>query len=337
MAITLKDIADKVGVHPSTVSRILRGTGDLNISAETRDRVKSVAKELDYQPNQLARAFRLKKTSTIGLIVPDIANSFFSGIGRSIEIESYDKGYNLVVCNTDEEADKEERYVKNLISRGVDGLIIAPSQSNFGYISNLIEKKIPFVLIDRDFTDLETNSVISDNRQSAFEAVEYLKSMGHRRIGFISGRSALSTICHRLQGYKEAVKEYNLDDEETLVIGDGYTIENGYRAAMKILSGHKLPSALLISGNLLTIGVIKAVQEKGLQVPDDVSLIGYTDSRLAPYLNPPLSTISHPLEEMGIKAFQLLLKNIESENPIQKSKTIIKTKLDIRESVARKA
>ncbi len=333
---TLKDIAVKAGVHTSTVSRVLNGRGEIRVSENTKERVREIANLLDYEPNQLARAFRLRKTNTIGLIIPDIANSFFSGISRSIEKASYNKGYNLVVCNTDEEPGKEERFVKNLVSRGIDGLIIATAQHEVGYIQNLNTKKIPFVLIDRDFPDIETNAVISNNRKSAFEAIEYLKNMGHRRIGFISGRQNLSTIINRLQGYRDAVEEFDLDDEEILVSGNGYSIESGYQAAMQMLSIQNPPSSLLIAGNLLTIGVIKAAREKGKIIPRDISLIAYMDSRLAPYLQTPLSTISHPLEEMGTKAFQLLLKNIDSENYMKKSKIIIETKLNIRESVVKK-
>ncbi len=335
MKVTLKEIAKLTGVHSSTVSRILRDSGDLNIPEKTRQHVKDIAAKLDYRPNELARAFRLKKTNTIGLIIPDISNSFFSGVARSIETESYKKGYNLVVSNTNEDIKKEELYVNNHLNRGVDGLIIAPSQGDSDYIQNLIERNIPFVLIDRDFIDLETSSVTSDNQKSAYEAVEYLQKMGHKRIGFISGRPILSTICRRVEGYKNAVQDFNLEQENALIIGGGYTIQSGYDAAIQILSASNAPSALLVSGNLLTIGVIKAIREKGMSIPQDISLIAYMDSRLAPHLDPPLCTIAHPLEEMGIKVFDLLLESIENEGKVEGTKVVVDTELIKRRSVAK--
>jgi len=334
MAITLKDIADKVGVHPSTVSRILRGTGDLNITAETRDRVKSVAQELDYQPNELARAFRLKKTHTIGLIIPDISNSFFAGVARSIEIESYQAGYNLLVCNTDEDAEREIQFSKNLINRGVDGLIIAPSQNAKEFIVDLKQKKIPFVLIDRNFENIDSNAIISNNRESAYNAIKYLANLGHKRIGFISGLPNLSTIKNRLDGYKNAVGDFGLDSGSELIVGDSFTFESGYQSVIEILSLTKPPTALLISGNILTIGAIKAILKKNLSIPDDISVIGYTDSKSAPYLVSPLATVSHPLEEFGKQAFKLLLKNIKKPKSRLSSKIVIETIFNPRGSIA---
>lgn len=330
---TLKDIAARVGVHPSTVSRVLRGKENLLITEETRQRILTVAQELNYEPDHLARAFRLKKTQTIGLIIPDISNPFFSGIARSIEYASSAANYNLVVCNTDEVQDKEIKLVHTLLSRGIDGLILAPVQDCYQHIQDLYQKKFPLVLIDRCFENIDTNSVISDNEQAAYSAVAHLAKAGHRRVGFISGRKNIYTICQRFLGYEKAVRDYHLDDEKILLSENGFTAQSGYESTVKLLSIDVPPTALLISGNLITVGSMKAILEKGLIIPDDISIIGFTDFICSSFWITPLSTITHPLEEMGHQAFALLLAHMQSKEPLTNSKIVVKTEFTLRNSV----
>ena len=330
---TLKDIADRVGVHPSTVSRVLRGKETLPVTEEMRQRILAVAKELNYQPNHLARAFRLKKTQTVGLIIPDISNPFFSGIARSIEIASYQADYNLVVCNTDEEQVKEIQMVNMLLNRGVDGLIIAPVQDCYQHIQKLCERNFPLVLIDRYFKDIETNAVISDNEEAAFNAVSFLARAGLHRIGFISGRKNIYTIIARLIGYKKAINKHHLDDDPSLVSENGFTLDSGYKSTLQILSTRYPPTALLISGNLISVGALKAIFEKKLSIPDDISIVGFTDFICSEYWVTPMSTITHPLPEMGEQAFNLLLRHMQSDKPLPYSKIVVKTKFTIRESI----
>lgn len=333
LAITLKDIAVRAGVHVSTVSRVLRGKETQQVSPQTRKLILSIAEELNYTPNQLARAFRLKKTHTIALLIPDISNPFFAGLARSIEIQSYKSGYTLVVCNTDEDQVKENQYLNNLRSRGIDGFIIAPVQDSKQQIIELLNNKIPFVLIDRRFDDLETNAVISDNEESSFNAVEYLSRYHHKSIGFICGRKKLYTIKKRLVGFQNAVKEFQLNDNPELIAGDGFTMENGYRAAQKLLDLENPPTAVISSGNIITIGIMKAIYKRGLSIPRDISLVGFTDSFCVPYWGPPLTTISHPLQRMGHEAFSLLLKHLETKETLAPRQITIKTQFNERRSV----
>ncbi len=275
---TLKDVAALAKVHPSTVSRVLRSVENVPITEETRKRVIAAAKSLDYQPDQRARALRLGKSNTIGLIIPDISNPFFAEIAKSIEQESYDSGYTLVVCASNEDQEKEIDFVHNLISRGIDGLIIAPVQDSYEHLVDLKKRNYPFVLVDRCFDEFETNAVVSDNEAAAFEAMEYLKDLGHKRIGFLSGRSTIYTIRKRRQGYQKAVDLFGLDKDDALVSAGGFTFEEGYSETLKMLSLAHPPTALLIAGNRITFGALKAFVEKGLTIPDDISIIGFTDS-----------------------------------------------------------
>ena len=169
MTTTLKDVAKLADVHSSTVSRVLRGNQDLRIPDETRQKIFAAAKELNYHADQTARSLRMKKSFSIGLIVPDITNPFFARIARSIEMCSYDTGYTVIVCNTDEDQEKENHFMNGLLSRGIDGLIIAPVQDSIEHIRELKDRKYPFVLIDRFFDEMETNAVVSNNEDSAFE------------------------------------------------------------------------------------------------------------------------------------------------------------------------
>ena len=199
---------------------------------------------------------------------------------------------------------------------------------------DLKQKKIPFVLIDRNFENIDSNAIISNNRESAYNAIKYLANLGHKRIGFISGLPNLSTIKNRLDGYKNAVGDFGLDSGSELIVGDSFTFESGYQSVIEILSLTKPPTALLISGNILTIGAIKAILKKNLSIPDDISVIGYTDSKSAPYLVSPLATVSHPLEEFGKQAFKLLLKNIKKPKSRLSSKIVIETIFNPRGSIA---
>jgi len=333
LVVTLKDIAIRAGVHVSTVSRVLRGKETQQVSPQTRKLILSIAEELSYTPNLLARAFRLKKTHTIALLIPDISNAFFARIARSIEIQSYNAGYTLVVCNTDEEQAKENQYLNSLKSRSIDGFIIAPVQDSKQQIIDLINNKIPFVLIDRRFDDLETNAVISDNEKASFYATEYLSRYQHKRIGFICGRKRLYTIKKRLVGFQKAVKQFQLDDNPEMIVGDGFTIEDGFRATQKLMALEHPPTAIISSGNVLTIGIMKAIHERDLSIPRDISLVGFTDSFCVPYWNPPLTTISHPLHQMGHEAFELLLKHLQAKETLAPRQITIKTKFHERHSV----
>ncbi len=332
MAATLKDVAKLSGVHPSTVSRVLRNKENIPISKETRKRILKAVAELNYQPDITARALRLKKSNAIGLIIPDILNSFFAGVARSIEKECAKAGYTLLVSETNENQENEIRSVNDLYSRGIDGLIIAPVQNTDMHIRDLRDKNFPFVLIDRCFEDIETNYVISNNEKAAYDAIVYLIELGHKRIAFLSSRREIYTVHKRLIGYKKAVADFNLHEGEELIAGTGFTFENGFESTMELLSLANPPTAMLSSGNIITIGAMQAIMEKGLSIPNDISLIAFTDTIYSPYLVCPLTTISHSVREIGNKSFEILLAQMTTENSFPCSKIIIETEFTIRNS-----
>ena len=335
MRATLKDVAKLAGLHTSTVSRVLRGKEDVRIPKETKDKIFAAAKELNYQPDQTARSLRTQKSNTIGLIVPDITNPFFARLARSIEMNSFERGYTVILCNTDENQDKEILFMNELLGRRIDGLILAPVQDSIDHIRRLKDKKFPFVLIDRYFDEMDTNAVLSDNEATAYEAVSYLVKFGHKRIGMIRGRKNIYTIQKRVVGYQRAVNDYKIDAEPQLIVGDGFCLEDGYDSTLQLLNLPNRPSAIIVSGNLVTVGVLKAIIECGLSIPEDISVIAYADNVFSPYLVTPMTTISHPLQEMGKRAFDLLLEHMESKTPIPYSKIVVQSEICIRGSAKR--
>ena len=333
MAPTLKDVASRVGVHPSTVSRVLRGKENLKISAKTRDKIIKAVKELNYVPDFTARALRMKKSFTIGLIVPDILNPYFARIARKIEQLGFEQKYTVIVCNTDEDQEKEILFLKQLISRGVDGIILAPVQESKDHIIELIEKEIPLVLIDRIFDDFKSDAVITNNEESVINAVCYLAKLGHTRIAFLRGQKNIYTIKNRLAGYLKGLKKCKIKFREEYIVGEGFEYEDGYEATQKLIELPELPTAIISSGgDLVTVGAIKAIMEKQLNIPEDISIISFFDSIYSPFLTTPLTTISHFRKKIGQEAFQLLMDQINSTNKIPPRLVCVDTEFQERDS-----
>ncbi len=325
MGSTLKDVAAIAKVHPSTVSRVLRNVENLKISENTKERIFSAIKELNYQPDQTARALRLKKSFTIGLIIPNISSPYFSGIAKSLDEACSQEGYTLIISDTNENQEKEIKAVKDLYSRGVDGLVIAPVQDSDEHIKELIERDFPFVLIDRDFEEYDTNAVICNESESAYNAVKRLIELGHTSICFVSGRINLYPVIKRLEGYKQALKDHDLQIDENVICSSIPTLEDAYKSALKLLRLESPPTAILISGTIITLGVLKAILEEGKSIPKDLSVIGFTDTIFADYFANPISSVSHAVDEIGIHSFELLHKHITASDGIPKSKIVVET------------
>ena len=334
MGATLKDVAALAKVHPSTVSRVLRNVENLKISEDTKERIIKAIKELNYQPDQIARSLRMKKSFTIGLIIPNVASPYFIGIARSLDAECTKEGYTLFISDTNENQEKEIKAVYDLYSRGVDGLIIAPVQDSDEHIKDLIDKKFPFVLIDRYFDKYDTNAVICNDKESSYKAVKHLIDLGHKRIGFISGRPNLYPVVQRLEGYKNALEENDLEFNQDLIFSSSPTLDDAYEASIKLMELPVPPTAIMITGTIITFGVLKAIIEKKKTVPKDLSIIAFTDTILASYFMSPISTVSHKVDEIGVKAFELLFDHMKSSE-LPYSKVVIETNFVDRNSTAK--
>lgn len=334
MATTLGDIARKAGISVSTVSRVLnKKTANSRISKETEKLVLKTAKELNYQPNQLARGLRLKRTHTLGLVVPDIANPFFACIIKSVQTVSHSLGYSLVVCDTNEDLALEVEHANLLLSKGVDGLIVLPVGQKASHLESIIKTGVPLVVADRGFEGLRVNSVLVDNYHGAFEAVRYLIEQGHIHIAIILGLPDTLPTRERLRGYRDALCKHGCTPEEDLIVGKDYGERTGYVMAKMLLSMKRPPTAFFTTSDLITLGTLKAIAEEHLNIPQDISLVAFDDLEAAEYFRCPITAVAQPKEHIGEVAVKLLIDQMKSHEDYEPRKIVLKPKLMLRDSV----
>jgi len=308
--ITLKNIAESLGISISTVSRVLAGKSEkYRISTKTAERVRLEAQRTGFHPNQIASALRLKRTHTIGLIIPDISNPFFAAIARQVEMEAAKRGYFIILCDSRDSTDIEIEYIALLQARSVDGMIISPVGTSGEHLIALRNAGVPVVLVDRFFPDLPIPYVTSENRSGAFDAVTNLVNHGHRRIACVRGIFGSSTADERLHGYREALKQHGISFDAKLVAGDDFSYDSGYTATKKLFStASSAPSALFSQGILITFGILKALEEMHISIPEDVSIISFDDHYYTAFLSTPLTTVAQNKESIGEHAVKLLFR-----------------------------
>ncbi len=328
--ITIRDVARKAGVSIATVSRALHSPEGVREAA--RVRVEEAAKELNYLPNTVARSLRMSKTQVVGVIVTDIENPFFTSVVRSIENVLLESDYFLILFNSDEDEEREKILLKILRGENVAGIILVPSIKDSTVYRELMGLGIPLVAIDRlPPSDLDIDRVSITNEAGAYDAVKYLIEIGHSRIGLVSGPLQHSTATDRKSGYERALNEYSIAIRPELITYGDFKQEGGYQAMMKLLELEAPPTAVLTGNNLMTLGALQAIHEKHLIVPDQISLIGYDDMPWGMSLQPPLSAIAQPTNELGTTAARLLLERLQK--PQKKFDHIeLNTKLVLRAS-----
>jgi len=332
--ITLENIGELVGVSVTTVSRVLNGhSKKYRISDGTREKVQHAARELGYLPDQLARALRTRRTNTIGLVIPDISNPFFSTIARNIEIQARKNGTSIILSDSQEDTQLEIESLRLLQSRKVDGLIICPVGEECEHLKSIQHSGQPMVIIDRYFPDLECAYVVSDNYQGTMDAMSYLFDMNHKSIGFIQGRVNTSVNMDRIRGYRDAHLKYQITLDESLIVGDSFGKRNGYIGTKLLLNKKPRPTAIFAASNLISLGAMTAVQEEGLRIPEDISLISFDDQPYSEYLATPMTTVSQQTSEAGEIAFRLLQTQIKGEGEHSKEGIVLPTELVYRKSV----
>lgn len=334
--ITLEDIANKVGVSTTTVSRVLTGQSNrYRISDRTRELVSNTASELGYLPNQLARGLRTKRTNTIGLIIPDISNPFFSTIARNIEILARKVGISIILSDSQEDTQLEIESLRILQARNVDGLIICPVGEESAHLLNIVRNGLPVVIVDRYFPDINCPHVVSDNYQGALDAVSHFFEMEHKRVAFIQGRVNTSVNNDRVRGYRDAHKLHNIPVDESLIVGDSFGKRNGYSSAKILLKKNPPPTAIFLASNLISLGAMSAIHEENLKIPDDISIIAFDDQPYSDYLATPMTTVNQQTAEAGEISFKLLLSQIEDEQYKSVERIVLPTTLIFRKSVKR--
>ncbi|MBC7343843.1 MAG: LacI family DNA-binding transcriptional regulator [Clostridia bacterium] len=323
--VTLKDVAREAGVSINTVSRALNDRGE--ISPETKERVLKVAAKLGYKPNKLARGLRSGKTGVVGVIVGDIANPYFSMLVRGIERTARQFDYSVILQGTDEDYDREEEAIEIALAEQVDGILITPTQKGTDTVEELVASGTPFVLMSRYFKDLDTDYVVMDDRRGGFLATEHLIQRGHRRIAILNGPLHISSAIERYEGYLEAFKSYGLEPDKALVAEGCLTVEDGYRAALRLLDGPERPTAVFAFSDFVAFGVLRAANELDLRVPDDLAVVGFDDTFFGACVRPSLTTVGGSPEEIGQRASELLFE-ILAQDSVDKS--VNKIRLPVR-------
>lgn len=317
----------------ATVSHVINKTRF--VSNELQEKVKKVMEELDYHPNLMAGSLRKKRTNTIGLVVPDNSNPVFAELSRAIEDIGFSSGYSVILCNTAYNLDKEIKYIKVLRSKRVDGLIIIPTTIEAIYINQLVDSGLPVVIVDRTVPDAKTDSVLLDNYQGIYDATKYLISLGHRVIAYIDRPFDLPHSLDRIRGYRKALEENGIKPKEELVIRGGFNYEGGAKAMEKILKMNPTPTALIAFNDISAIGAIRAIKDRGLKVPNDISVIGFDDIPQSSFTVPRLTTVHFPKYRMAEAAFDLLQKKLEGTSTDQRAEIVLPLRLVVRESTAK--
>jgi LacI family transcriptional regulator len=316
---TIKDISRLANVSTAAVSMVINGNYS-SVSDTTRDKILSIAKELDYKPNWLARGLAKNKTNILGLILPDVTNPFFATLAKGVEYKAAQQGYNVILCNTDDSIEKEVTYIEVLSQYNVAGVIItsAPISDN-KHIMKLLKKNTPIVSIDRNVSP-EIYSVYVDNFRGTYAAAEYLIKNGHSKLAFIGGDVSIKTPNQRLKGYLQALRDNNLQEDRSLVYIGNYHPESGYKAAKELLNKRLKFTGIVCANDLMAFGAIKALKEKGLHVPEEVSVIGFDDIYLSSLFEPSLTTIRQPVYDMGSHAVDVMIKLIKGQTVNEKVK-----------------
>ena len=311
-AASIYDVARESGVSVFTVSAVVNKKS--HVGKGLRERVEAAIRKLNYRPNLIARSLANQRTHTIGMIVPDIGNPFFPIVVRGAEDAAQKHGYNLLLCNSDDSLDKEEKAIELLLSKRVDGILLTKAAGDFRPpLRQMIkEVDIPFVLVMRTYPKLTKDAVITDDYHGAYEAVSHLARAGRKRIGLISGPLKVSNAKERWQGFHDALKAEGLTYDEDLMIEGDYRLESGFRAGHSLLS--RRPDGIYVANHLMTIGLLQAAEEMGMRCPEDFGLVSFDDYPWLGIFRPRLTTVELPKHQLGTESAELLIKRIAGDD-----------------------
>jgi LacI family transcriptional regulator len=334
---TIHDIAKKLNITASTVSRALNDNP--RISDATKKAVQRAAQKLNYHPNQIAAALRNGKSNVIGVIVPTVDRSFFSSVVRGIEEIANQAKYNVMICQSYDDYDKEVATVEALLRSRVDGIIasFAKQTKDFNHFLKAKERGIPVVLFDRSNDELEVSHVVVDDYLGAFKATEHLIQQGCKRIAHFAGVQRISIYKDRLRGYKDALTEHGISFRESLVIESNLQLEDGRHSMLQLLQGNVIPEAVFSASAYGIVGALQVLKEKNIKVPQDVALVGFSNEPYTSFTEPSITTIEQHSLRMGNAAAEIFLEEvIEDEKKFIPQKIVLKPELIIRQSSLRK-
>lgn len=325
--VTLRDVALEAGVSIKTVSRVVNGEPEVNEVTATR--VAGVVERLGYRPNELARGLKGHRSRTIGLVVDDVSNPFMATCAQAIEAVAREHGHALILCDSHADLRTEDTYVGLLTQRQIDGLLLVPSRGHNVHLKTEQQSGLPVVAFDRPAEGIQTDTVLVKNRAGAREATEHLIWHGHERIAFVGDVRHYYTARKRLEGYKDALRIVNLKPLHSL---GAHSIEQGEEATKEFLDGPEPPTALFAANILTALGALRATEDLGLRIPEDVALIGFDDFELAPVLSPRFTLVHQPTAELGRRAAEMLFDRLDSRTRPEPRRLVLPTELVVRES-----
>jgi len=326
--VKIKDVADAAGVSTATVSRVLANKP--HVRQEVRARVMKVVKKLNYRPNRVARSLRSQQSTIIGLIVSDIENPFFQQVGRAVEDAAHEQGYSVMLCNNDEDPDKEQRYLHLIRDENLAGIILSPTRQTADNFSATSELNMPMVVIDRRVSNVDVDNIIIDNVQAAQTITTHLIEHGYRRIGAIFGIGS-TTGRERREGFVQALKAHDLQPSTDLVKYANPREDDGFNTTLKLLQLPEAPEAILTSNSLLAAGALRALRESKKTIPEEVAFASFDETTWAKLVVPALTVIKQPTYEIGRTATELLIKRIQ--DPTRSTREVtLKSKLIVRQS-----
>lgn len=331
--LTIRDIAQKLNLSKSTVSRALRDSYDVN--PETRSKVLSLVKELNFEPNINARGLREQKTFNIGVVIPSFQIPFYSVVVGGIHKVLSEAGYNVMSSQTNESYESELTSVNSFLKSRVDGILISFSSdtNQFDHIKKVADKGVPVVMFNRITTDVDLPSVTVDDYKGAYDAIEYLISRGSRKIAYISGPKSPLLSKRRKQGYIDCLRSHQLDFKDEWIVESDFSVEGGMKAAEELLKLPKWPDSLFCICDSVAIGAMITLKKRGVRIPGDISVMGFTNDFFSGFVDPPLTTISQPVWEIGEKAASLLLLQLNRKlTKWDNRKIVLETSLVVRGS-----
>lgn len=331
LTITIYDVAREANVSMATVSRVVNG--NQNVKPATRQKVLAVIERLDYRPNAVARGLASKKTKTVGVIIPDISNVFYAELVRGIEDIATMYRYNIILTNSDQQADKEVQLLSTLFSKQVDGIVMMSDEVTKDMLTEMERSSVPIVLAGTVETSEKFPSVNIEYHEAAVDAVNRLIRNGHKRIAFVSGNME-STIdrVYKLSGYEKALKEANIEIDNDLIVGVDNTYDDGHTAWEELCKLSDPPTAFFVGNDEIAIGLIHGVQDSGLNVPNDIEVISFENSKLARMVRPQLTSVVLPLYDIGAVSMRLLTKFMNKEK-IDEQIVVLPYRIEERDSV----
>ena len=334
--ITIKDIAKALNISTSTVSRALRNSYEIN--PETKKKVMEYAEKMNYQPNPIALSLRDSKSRAIGVIIPEIANSFFSQLINGIESIAYKSGYHVVIFQTYESYEREVANLNYLVSRKVDGLLVSLSSltTDISHFESLIERGLPIVFFDRVPQTENIHKITNNNFDASYQATKHLIDSGKKRIGHLTSPRYLSITSERLGGYRKALEDHHLPYDESYVQychHGGMVAAENKEAILNLLGLPQPPDSILAASDRLTTGCLAVLKQQNIRIPEEIALVGFTNISVADLMNPPLTSVVQPAEEMGQKATELLIKLIGTpKKVVDYESQMLSSHLEIRAS-----